>query len=119
MLAHVEALAHGDRVRRDLALMVLPVVVARHDRGHQCRDRGQVRLVELAVKTNGSHRRGADAREDADELALLVGEHVRFVPGDEENADGLVGRAKRVNEQRLVAEALEELSGWLRAVRAA
>jgi len=45
MLAHVEALAHRDRVRCDLALMVLAVVVARHDRGHERRDRREVGLV--------------------------------------------------------------------------
>src|SRR5207253_9866236 len=85
VLAHLETLADGDRVRRDLALMVLAVVVARDDRGHEGGDRREVGLVELAIEADRPHRRRSDAREDADELALLVGEHVRVVPGDEED----------------------------------
>jgi len=65
VLAHVETLAHGDRVRRDLPLVILAVVVARDDRGHERRDRRQVGLVEFAVEADRAHRRRTDAREDA------------------------------------------------------
>src|SRR5881397_3145599 len=118
VLAHLETLAHRDRVRRDLALVILAIVVARHDRGHERRDGREVRLIEFAVEADRAHRRRADSREDADELALLVGEHVLLTPGDEEDPDRLVSRAQRVHQERLVAEAFEQLSGRFRCVRA-
>ena len=118
VLAHLETLADGHRVRRDLPLVIFAVVIARDDRRHERRDRGEIRLVELAVETDRPHRRRTDTREDADELALLVGEDMRLTPGDEENADRLIGRAQRVHEEGLVTEALEELLRELRRVRA-
>ena len=119
VLAQLEALADGDRIRRDLALVVLAVVVARHDRGHERRDGREVRLVELPVQADRAHRRRADAREDPDELALLVGEHMRLVPRDEEHADGLIGGTQRVHEEGFVSEPLEELARVLGRVGAA
>jgi hypothetical protein len=43
---------------------------------------------------------------------------VRLTPGDEDDANGLVGRAQRVHKQRVLAKALEQLAGRVRRVRA-
>ena len=56
VLAHLETLPHRDRVRRDLALVILAIVVARDDRGHERRDGREVRLIELAVESDRPHR---------------------------------------------------------------
>ena len=109
-VGEVQALADGDRVLRDLALVILAVVVPGDDRRHERRDRRQVRVVQLAVQADRADRRSADAGEDADELAIFVGEGMRLAPGDEEHADVLVRRAQWMHEKRLVAEALEELA---------
>src|SRR5439155_9800326 len=117
-LEEAQALADGDGVRGDLALMVLAIVIARDDRGHERGDRRQVRVIQLAVEADRADRGRADPREDADELALLVGERVRLAPGDEKDADGLVGGAQRVEEQGFVPEALEQLLRRLGRLRA-
>ena len=107
IFGEAEPLPERDGVRGEAALVVLAVLVARLDHRRKRRHGRQVRLVELAVETDAVDRRRADPGEDADELALLVGERVRLLPGDEEHADRFVAGAQRLHEHGFAVEALE------------
>ena len=86
-------------------------MVSGEDRGHEGRDRREIRVIELAIEADRANGRRTDAREDADELALFVAHRVRLPPGDEENAHVLIRGAQRVDEHRLVPESLEQPLG--------
>src|ERR671936_1181077 len=90
ILAETETLAEGDRVRGDAALMILAVLIARFDRRGQRADRREVRVLELAVQLQPTDLPGTDARDDAEQLALLRRDRVDLAPGHEEHAHELI-----------------------------
>ena len=91
ILRELQPLAHRHGIRGDLALVVFAIVVARDNRRHERGYGREVRVVQLSIEADRADRRRTDAREDADELALVIGHEVRLVPGDKEHSDGLVG----------------------------
>ena len=103
VVIQAEPFAERDGVRGDAPLVVLVVAVPGLDHRGELRDRRQVGVVELQVQAHRADRRGAHAREHADELALVVGEPVRLLPGHHQHADRLGRGAQRLHEERAVS----------------